>query len=120
MHTLVVDPKNMLISYGNSTKTLRLRTLATPKYEHQNTVWIEDEDVESDLVKPMLSIEKALSFREETEDDLIKSFLNNITLFSLSISQFLENVMQQSYLRVKLANVNYLSDPLAIMAYPTN
>ena len=33
---------------------------------HINAVWIEDEFDETDLVKCILSIEKELSFREET------------------------------------------------------
>lgn len=50
--------KNMLIYDGNSTITLSLHPPARPKFEHENAIWIEDEDVEIDLVKTILSIEK--------------------------------------------------------------
>ena len=87
--------RGMLISDGSSTKKLSLYPLAKPKYQHENVVWIEDEHTKTDLVKPVLSIEKALSFREEIKDDIIDSFLNNVNLFSLSTSQLIETIMHK-------------------------
>lgn len=46
----------MIISNGNSTKTLSLRPPARPKFERENAFWIEDEDTETLLVKHGLSI----------------------------------------------------------------
>ena len=110
----------MLIYDGNSIKQLSLHPLAIPKYEHENVVWIEDEDIETNLVKPVLTIKKALSFIEEIEDDIIAIFLNNVVLSSLSTSQFLETVMQQYDLPKELSIITHsTSDSSIIMLFPT-
>ena len=76
----------MIISDGNSTKTLNWHPPARPKFEHENAFWIENEDTETNLVKLVLSIEKALPFRDETQDDIINNFFNNVALSSLPTS----------------------------------
>ena len=73
----------MIISHGNSTKRLNLYPPTKQKYEHENSFWIEDEEYENDDVKLVLSIKKKLSSCDQIEDDLINSFLNNVTLSSL-------------------------------------
>jgi len=62
----------MTISDGYDTKKLTLYPHATPSVEPENSLWMDIED-ERDL--PVLTIGKALSFKDEIEDDLINLFI---------------------------------------------
>jgi len=60
---------SMTISDGYDTKKLTLYPYATPSAELENSLWMDTKDESSLLV---LTIGKALSFKDETEDELIK------------------------------------------------
>jgi hypothetical protein len=62
----------MTISDGYNTKKLTLYPHATPSVEPGNSLWMDTKD-ESAL--PMLTIRKALSFKDEIEDELINYFI---------------------------------------------
>jgi hypothetical protein len=62
----------MTISVGYDTKKLTLYPHATPSAEPENSLWMNTED-ESAL--PLLTIGKAMSFKDEIEDDLINYFI---------------------------------------------
>jgi hypothetical protein len=59
---------SMTISDGYDTKKMNLYPHATPNEEPKNSLWMDTED-ENDL--PVITIGKALSFKDETEDELI-------------------------------------------------
>jgi hypothetical protein len=63
---------SMTISDGYNTKKLTLYPHATPSAEPENSLWMDTED-ESAL--PVLTIGKSLSFKDETEDELINCFI---------------------------------------------
>jgi hypothetical protein len=58
----------MTISDGYDTKKLTLYPHATPSAEPENSLWM---DTEAESALPVLTIGKALSFKDETEDELI-------------------------------------------------
>jgi hypothetical protein len=62
----------MTISDGYDTKKLTLYPRATPSAEPENSLWM---DIEAESALPVLTIGKALSFKDKTEDDLINSFI---------------------------------------------
>jgi hypothetical protein len=62
----------MTISDGYDTKKITLYPHATPSAEPENSLWMDTED-ESAL--PMLTIGKALSFKDDMEDELINFFI---------------------------------------------
>jgi hypothetical protein len=55
-------------------KKLTLYPHATPSAEPENSLWMDTEDGSA---LPVLTIGKALSFKDETEDELIKFFICN-------------------------------------------
>jgi hypothetical protein len=63
---------SMTISDGYDTKNLTLYPHATPSAEPKNSLWMDTED-ESAL--PVLTIGKSLSFKDETEHELINYFI---------------------------------------------
>jgi hypothetical protein len=62
----------MTISDGYDTKKLTLYPHATPSVEPEKSLWL-DTEAENDL--PVLTIGKALSFKDDTEDELINCFI---------------------------------------------
>jgi hypothetical protein len=62
----------MTISDGFDTKKLTLYPHATPSMEPENSLWMDIEDESAMLV---LTIGKSLSFKDETEDELINYFI---------------------------------------------
>jgi hypothetical protein len=62
----------MTISDGYDTKKLTLYPQATPNAEPENSLWM---DTEAKSALPVLTIGKALSFKDETEDELINCFI---------------------------------------------
>jgi hypothetical protein len=64
----------MTISDGYDTKKLTLYPHATPSVEPENSVWMDIEDESSMLV---LTIGKAMSFKNEIEDEIINSFISD-------------------------------------------
>ena len=60
-------------------KKLTLYPHATPSAELENSLWM---DIEAESALPMLTRRKALSFKDETEDELIHCFIcdpSNVT-----------------------------------------
>jgi hypothetical protein len=64
----------MTISDGYDTKKLTLYPHATPSVEPKNSLWM---DLEDESTLPVLTIGKSLSFKDETEDELINSFISD-------------------------------------------
>jgi hypothetical protein len=62
----------MTMSDGYDTKKLTLYPHATPNMELENSLWIDTED---ESVLPVLTIGKALSFKDNIEDELINYFI---------------------------------------------
>jgi hypothetical protein len=63
---------SMTISDGYDTKKLTLYHHATPSAELENSLWM---DTEAESALPVLTIGKALSFKDYTEDELINYFI---------------------------------------------
>jgi hypothetical protein len=66
----------MTISDGKTTKNLTLYPPAKPSEDLESPLWDEFEPEESG-VQPILTLGKALCFKDETEDDTISSFISN-------------------------------------------
>jgi hypothetical protein len=64
----------MTIFDGYDTKKLTLYPHATPSVEPENCLWM---DIEDESALPVLTIGKSLSFKDETEDELINSFISD-------------------------------------------
>jgi hypothetical protein len=64
----------MTIFDGYDTKKLTLYPHATPSVEPGNSLWM---DIEDESTLPMLTIGKSLSFKDETEDEIINSFISD-------------------------------------------
>ena len=67
----------MTISDGTKTKNLTLDTLARLSLESKTSLWMEPEEEEG--VQPLLTIGKALTFKDEIEDDAINNFISEPT-----------------------------------------
>ena len=67
----------MTISDGIETKNLTLYPPARPSLEAETSLYMEPEEEEG--VQPLLTIGKALSFKDETEDDSINNFISEPT-----------------------------------------
>ena len=67
----------MTISDGTETKRLTLYPPARPSLETETPLWMELE--EEDGVYLLLTIAKALTFKDEIEDDAINSFISEPT-----------------------------------------
>lgn len=63
----------MTISHGNSTKIITLYPLAKSSFGLKNSPWIEDNDEET--IQLVLTLDKAYTFRRNTKDDLIFTFI---------------------------------------------
>ena len=77
----------MTISDGTKTKNLTLYPLAQPSVEAETSLWMEAEEEEG--VQPLLTIGKALTFKDETEDDAINNFINEPTSVNKEVYQIL-------------------------------
>ena len=77
----------MTISYGIEIKKLTLYPPARPRLEAKNLLWMELEEEEG--VQPLLTIGKALTFKDETEDDAINNFISEPTSINKKIYQIL-------------------------------
>ena len=66
---------SMTISNGIEIKNLTLYPLARSSLEAETSLWMEPEEEEG--VQPLLKIGKALTFKDETEDDAINNFINH-------------------------------------------
>jgi hypothetical protein len=83
----------MIISDGYDTKKLTLYPPAKPSMETENPFWV---DCEEGDVQPLLTIGKSLSFKNETEDDTINSFISDPMVVTQEAYQTLDNVMDET------------------------
>ena len=67
----------MTISNGTELKNLTLNPLARPSLVAETPLWMEPEEEEG--IQPLLTIRKALTFKNETEDDAINNFISETT-----------------------------------------
>ena len=67
----------MTISDGTETKNLTLYPPARSSLEAETSLWMEPE--EEDGVQPLLTTQKALTFKDETEDNAINNFISEPT-----------------------------------------
>ena len=68
---------SMTISYGTKIKNLTLYPLDQLSLEAETPLWMEPEEEEG--VQPLLTIGKALTFKDETGDDAINNFISEAT-----------------------------------------
>ena len=77
----------MTISDGTETKNLTLYPLSRPSLEAETSFWMEPEEEEG--VQPLLTIGKALTFKDEIEDDAINNFISEPTSVNKEVYQIL-------------------------------
>ena len=70
----------MTILDGTKTKNLTLYPLLRPSLEGETPLWMELEEEEG--VHPLLTIGKALTFKDETEDDAMNNFISEPASFN--------------------------------------
>ena len=75
----------MTISDGTEIKYLTLYSLARPSLEAETPLWMEPGEEEG--VQPLLTIWKALTFKDETKDDEINNLINEPTSINKEIYQ---------------------------------
>ena len=68
---------SMTISDGTETKIITLYPPNQPSLETETPVWMDLEEEEG--VQSLLTIGKALTFKDETEDNVISSFMSEPT-----------------------------------------
>ena len=77
----------MTISDCTETKNLTLYAPSRPSLEAKNPLWMEPEEEEG--IQPLLTIGKALTFKDETEDDAINNFISEPTSVNKEVYQIL-------------------------------
>ena len=82
----------MTISDGMDTKNLTLYPPARPSLEVDTSLWIEQEEEEEE-VQPLLTIGRALTFKNETEDDTISNFISEPTSVNREVYQILNTTL---------------------------
>jgi hypothetical protein len=86
----------MTISDGYDTKKLTLYSHATPCVEPENYLWV---DIDDESALSMLTIGKAPSFKDETEDELINCFICDPCDVTLNthhlLSRILDSIAQE-------------------------
>jgi hypothetical protein len=82
----------MTISDGYATKNLVLYTPAKPSVEHKTPLWDELEPEEEDT-QPILTVGKALNFKNETRMTTINNFISNPLVVTQPTSQLLNTIM---------------------------
>ncbi len=80
----------MTISDGYSTKELTLYPQALPTPYYDDSIWV---DYEENGARPMLTIGRALTFKDETEDDCINSFISDPSVIFPNIHDELTHVL---------------------------
>ena len=77
----------MTISDGTEIKNLTLYPPARPSLEAQTPLWMDPKEEEG--VQELLMIGKALTFKDENEDDAINNFISEPTFVNNKIYQIL-------------------------------
>ena len=100
----------MAISDGTEMKNITLYPPARPSLEAETPLWVEIEEEEG--VQPLLKIGKALTFKDETEDDSINSFISEPTSFNKQIYQVLNSALgekeQENIIEETLVNDTHI------------
>ena len=81
----------MTISDGTKMKNLTLYPPKRPSLEAKTPLWMELEEEEG--VQPLLTIGKAWTFKDETEDDAINNFISEPTSVYKQIYQILNSTL---------------------------
>ena len=81
----------MTISDGIEIKNLTLYPPARPSLEAETTLCMEPEQEEG--VQPLLTIGKALTLKDETEDDVINNFISEPTSINKKIYQIMNTTL---------------------------
>ena len=76
---------------GPKQKNLTLYPPARPSLEAETPLWMDLEEEEG--VQPFLMIWKALTFKDETEDDAINNFISEPTYVNKQIYQILNRTL---------------------------
>ena len=83
--------RSMTISDGTEINNLNLYPPSRLSSEAKTILWMELEEEEG--VQPLLTIGKALTFKDETEDDAINSFISKPTSINKQIYQILNSAL---------------------------
>ena len=97
----------MTISNGTNTKILVLYPPTQPNLEVGTPLWMDLEQEEG--VQPLLTMGKALTFKDETEDDTINSFINEPTSVIKHVYQILNSTLGEEE-QEKLTEETLVSD----------
>ena len=81
----------MTILDETKTKNLTMYPLAQPCLEAETPLWMELEEEEG--IQPLLTIGKALTFKDETEDNAINNFISEPTSVNKKIYQILNTTL---------------------------
>ena len=81
----------MTISDGTEMKNLTLYPPDRPSLESETPLWMKLEEEEG--VQPLLTVGKALTFKDDTEDDAINSFISEPTSINKQIYQILNSTL---------------------------
>ena len=81
----------MTISDGTEIQNLTLYPLSWPSLEAETSLWMEPEEEEG--IQPLLTIGKALTFKDETEDDAINNFISEPTSVNNKIYLILNDTL---------------------------
>ena len=77
----------MTISDGTKTKNLTLYPPSQPSLETKTSLWMELEEEEG--IQPLLTIGKARTFKDKTEDNAINNFISEPTSVNKEVYQIL-------------------------------
>ena len=82
---------SMTILDGTKIKNLTLYPSSWPSLEVETSLWMEPEEEEG--IHPLLTIGKALNFKDETEDAAINNFISEPTSVNKKIYQILNTTL---------------------------
>ena len=85
----------MTILDGTKIKDLTLYPLAWLSLEAEIPLWMELEEEEG--IQPLLTIGKALTFKDETKDDAINNFISEPTSVNKEVYQILNITIRGNF-----------------------
>ena len=107
----------MTISDGTEMKKITLYLPAWPSLEAETPLWMELEEKEG--IQPLFTIGKALTFKDEIEDDSINSFISEPTSVNKQIFQILNSTLgdaeQETITEETLVNDTHIFQVLKIL-----
>jgi hypothetical protein len=75
------------------TKKLTLYPPTKPTTDQDMPIWIGNEDSDDESVQQLLTLDQALSFKDQTKDDLINTFITNSCSSQLPTFQFFSYIL---------------------------